>query len=42
MICMDCGFRLVRIVFELNGVLYSFYFCEFCGKGTPVFRIEEG
>ena len=41
MICMECGFRLVRILFELNGVIYSFYFCEVCGKGTPVFRIEE-
>lgn len=41
MICMKCSSRLIRIMFELNGVIYSFYFCEFCGKGTPVIRMEE-
>ncbi len=41
MVCMECGYLVVRVLFELNGTIYSFYFCEVCNKGTVVTRIGE-
>ena len=41
MYCIECGSDVVRVMFEVNGFLYYFYFCENCGETSPVHKIEE-
>lgn len=39
MVCSVCNSKLHTVLFEINGVLYSIHFCEYCVRVSQVMRV---